>query len=298
MKTAVLPLLLLASVACANEKERDFVRFVEDEKSGKLQTAVVRFENADGVKADLIGVVHIGDKAYYEALNKSFKAYDALLYEMVGGVSKGPITKEQMKSGKKDNPLRFFQILMQRMLELEFQLDQIDYSASNFVHADMDWKTFSKMREERGENLLKMLEKSYEHQQKLEKEGKGKQFDIAELTKVLYSDQSADEIKLVLGKQFQGVESMITGMEGDDDSVIIAERNKVAIGVLEKQMKKGRKNVGVFYGAGHLPGMAEILEEKGFKLKKIDWLTAWDVPKSAKEDAEEKPDEGAAKKAA
>ena len=37
----------------------------------------------DGLYVDLIGAIHIGDKAYYQQLNKDFSAYDALLYELV-----------------------------------------------------------------------------------------------------------------------------------------------------------------------------------------------------------------------
>jgi len=36
-----------------------------------------------GVTVDLIGAIHIGDKAYFQKLDNSFKKYDALLYEMV-----------------------------------------------------------------------------------------------------------------------------------------------------------------------------------------------------------------------
>ena len=37
--------------------------------------------------------------------------------------------------------------------ELDFQLDAIDYSAKNFVHADLDAETFRKMQEQRGETF-------------------------------------------------------------------------------------------------------------------------------------------------
>ena len=43
-----------------------------------FQTAVARFENAEGIRVDLIGAVHIADKAYYEKLNEDFKGYNAL----------------------------------------------------------------------------------------------------------------------------------------------------------------------------------------------------------------------------
>ena len=39
--------------------------------------------SARDVVVDLIGAVHVGEKAYYEALNKQFEDYDAVLYELV-----------------------------------------------------------------------------------------------------------------------------------------------------------------------------------------------------------------------
>src|SRR5437868_5697584 len=62
----------------------DFVRFREDAKGAQLQTAIVTYRNAEGVVVDLIGAIHIGDKAYYDALNRRFTTYEELLYEMVG----------------------------------------------------------------------------------------------------------------------------------------------------------------------------------------------------------------------
>ena len=45
-----------------------------------LQTAVIHYVPADGDSkgptVDLIGAVHIGEKSYYEALNKQFEQYD------------------------------------------------------------------------------------------------------------------------------------------------------------------------------------------------------------------------------
>src|SRR5579885_588658 len=51
-----------------------------------LETAVVRYvprDGAAGITVDLIAAVHVGDKAYYEALNKQMEQYDVLLYELV-----------------------------------------------------------------------------------------------------------------------------------------------------------------------------------------------------------------------
>ena len=66
------------------EEPTDFIRIDEDDKAARLQTSVTRYEK-EGVTVDLIGAVHIGDKKYYEDLNRSFEKYDVLLFEMVGG---------------------------------------------------------------------------------------------------------------------------------------------------------------------------------------------------------------------
>ena len=73
-------------------KEVEIDRFMRVRKNGAgkpeaLETSITRYEtvNAAGerVTVDLIGVVHIGEKEYYQELNKQFEQYDALLYELV-----------------------------------------------------------------------------------------------------------------------------------------------------------------------------------------------------------------------
>src|SRR5215212_4290009 len=77
-----------AGADAAAEKPR-FLRLTRDEKKTPqaLETAIVTYVPVDPAKGDitveLVGAVHIGDKAYYEALNKEFEQYDALLYELV-----------------------------------------------------------------------------------------------------------------------------------------------------------------------------------------------------------------------
>jgi len=58
-----------------------WMRFTEDNKgNGKLEVGVGTYKNDQGVTVHLVGAVHIGDKKYYEELNKDFEGYDALLY--------------------------------------------------------------------------------------------------------------------------------------------------------------------------------------------------------------------------
>src|SRR5687768_5087432 len=54
--------------------EAKFLRFEDDPTGGgTLQTSIVRYANDDGATVDLIGAVHVGDRAYYDLLNERFK---------------------------------------------------------------------------------------------------------------------------------------------------------------------------------------------------------------------------------
>jgi hypothetical protein len=46
---------------------------------------------------------------------------------------------------------------LKNSMELSFQLDEIDYTPANFVHADMTPQEFSASMEKRGESLLSIM---------------------------------------------------------------------------------------------------------------------------------------------
>ena len=124
----------------------DFLRFVENDDGESLQTAIVTYVSISGVKVDLVGAVHIADKAYFDALNARFKTYEAVLYELVGR----PIElREDLKPGDGSEKLQWLgqvQETMRKTLKLESQLRGIDYKAKNFVHADMSVEGFLNLR--------------------------------------------------------------------------------------------------------------------------------------------------------
>ena len=57
--------------------------------------------------------------------------------------------------------------------------------------------------------------------------------------------------------------------------------------MLDKQLAAGKKKIGVFYGAGHLPDMEKrLLADFGLKRDSESWLVAWSLePKKAAADA-------------
>ena len=286
----LLPILLSLTIF-ADEKAKqinkgeqseslDFIRFKENDFNASLETASAKYINDDGVEVELIGVVHIADKKYYQEFNEQFKKYDSLLYEMVGGDPDKPLTKEDLAANKK-NPMRFFQLLIGGMMKLDFQLDHIDYTAKNFVHADMTMETFQERQKAKGENLLSLIEKSIEAQEKAGSQNK-QQFNFASMFKLLNDEGGPNGMKLALGRQFHDIESMIGGMEGPDGSVLVAERNITALKVMESEMKKGKKNLGIFYGAAHLPDFDKrLIEDYGFKRTTKTWNAAWKIQKAA-----------------
>ena len=73
----------------------------------------------------------------------------------------------------------------------------------------------------------------------------------------------------------------MTGVEGEHGTVIIAERNKIALSVLEKQIAAGKKKLAIFYGSAHLPDMQKRLLAMGFTRVNHEWITAWNLPRRA-----------------
>ncbi len=61
-------------------------------------------------------------------------------------------------------------------------------------------------------------------------------------------------------------------------TILIADRNKAALKVLQKEIAKGKKKIGIFYGAAHMPDFEKRLRDD-FDLKKDkeEWITAWDM---------------------
>lgn len=288
MKTGVLRglgmLLLGLPLQAADEApaERDYVRFVEDETSSRLETAVHTFTNAAGVRVDLVGAVHIADKAYFESLNERFKGYEAVLFELVGGPEslKAKRGGQAAEGGGNLAWVGMFQQWLQTKLGLSFQLQEVDYEATNFVHADMDVEGFLATQEEKKENFLGLWLKAAKAQAELAKDqpsGK-KQPGLAQILEWMMSDDSEGELKRVIGREFDSVENLMAGIEGDGGTVIIGERNRVVVEVLKKEMAAGKTKLAVFYGAAHLPDLEDKLEAQGFRPGPVEWETAWDIP--------------------
>jgi hypothetical protein len=261
----------------------EWVRLKKDDRGRPLamQVAIVRYRSTPRpgnpvVEVDLVGAVHVGDAEYYANLNKRFESYDALLYELVA--PPGTIIEPGTKASNR-HALGALQNGMKNMLELEHQLELVDYTKENFVHADMSPDQFFDSMDTRGESFLqmyfRMVGQSIAHQSKMTADGATPDIDMM---KALFAKDRARQLKIAMAGQLSEMESLLTAFGGEEGSTLITERNKAALKVLREQIDAGKRKLGVFYGAGHLADMHErLLKDFGLKPVEVTWVDAWDL---------------------
>ena len=277
----------VAEPEAAKGSDPKFVR-VQNDAAGSplaLQVATVHFgrkgPNEKPLTVDLIGAIHVGEKAYYDALNLAFRQYEVVLYELVA-----PPGTRVVKGASRKRPLGMLQNAMGDLLKLEHQLDVIDYAAANFVHADMTPDGFAKSMEQRGESFwtmcLRMIGHSLAQEQKAANQGRS--IDAELLVALLSKDRSV-HLKRLIARQFGEMDASLDALSGPEGSTIITERNKVALQGLGEQIASGKKRIAIFYGAGHLPDMEKrLVSQFGMHRSGESWLTAWNLsdPSAAK----------------
>ncbi|TWU46229.1 hypothetical protein Poly51_56250 [Rubripirellula tenax] len=260
-----------------------YIRFAktDDDKPKALQTAIVRFRGKPdtqhaGKIVDLVGVVHIGQREYYNDLNDRLSRYDSVLYELVAPDGTR-IRPEDLKDRR--SVLASMQTGMKDMLNLEYQLEIIDYMATNFRHADMSPEEFVEDLEKRGDSVWKMVARMMGAGLASQASGNG---GDAGMLFALFSNDRSKKMKQAMARQLVDIELVTAGMDdASGHNTLIKGRNIKAFEVLEDDLAKGKENVAVFYGAGHLPDMAERLEQDfGMEATETTWLDAWDLTRN------------------
>jgi hypothetical protein len=284
--------LLADETAGQNKTEKTagkYVRISRDRQGQAmaLETAVVRLAapgSPTGATVDLVGAVHVADRAYYRKLNERFDDYDVVLYELVAE----PGTRIP-RGGKRevDNPLALVQQIMKMVLDLDLQTEQIDYTRTNFVHADLSPQQMAEAIRQRGDTGLTLFLSiaadllRQQNLQEIKQSSKKQQADddIDPLSALLAPDGAA-KLKRLMAEQMETFLSPDGGLGQTLGTILIADRNKAAIKALQKELAKGKKKIAIFYGAAHMPDMEKRLrEELGLKRQHEEWLTAWDLQK-------------------
>ena len=251
-----------------------------------LETSVVRYcETTEAAAAagrrtplevDLVGAVHVGSKSYYDTLDHLFRDYDSVLYELVA-----PDNARVPKPGRKaSGAIGSAQQGMTQMLGLEHQLEQIDYTARNFVHADMSPKEFDAAMAKRGESWWSMFMKLMRENMARAERGQGQAGEVgfSDLFGIFFGQDRPVRLRRIMAEQFTDMEILTAAFGGEEGSSLITDRNGAAAEVLADQIKAGRRKVAIFYGAAHMEDFDRRLRED-FQLEPVEttWIEAWDL---------------------
>ena len=103
------------------------------------------------------------------------------------------------------------------------------------------------------QQMLRQMANPPEHQQEI---------GLPELLQAAHQPRSRHAVE---ADSWQAVrrhrEDQMAGFAG---TVLITERNKACFKVLDKEIADGKKNLGIFYGAGHMTDMEKRLTDLGF----------------------------------
>ncbi|MFK7766663.1 MAG: hypothetical protein AB8B55_05535 [Mariniblastus sp.] len=270
-----------------NQDSAHFMRIRKDAKGRAvaLETSITRYEmtNEKGIRitVDLIGAVHIGEEKYFATLNERFKQYESMLYELVA--PEGTVIPKGggRSDGIPTNPIAMMQKGMQSALGLEFQLEHIDYTKGNFVHADMTPAEFSQSMKKNDESVSKYMVRAIGQSMALQSAGRGD--SSMDMVFAMFSSNKELRMRRAFAKQIQDMEAGMVVFKGKDGSTIIDHRNAKCMKILEREIAAGKRNIAIFYGAGHLPDMQRRLIND-FEMKRGGqvWLEAWSLTNRGK----------------
>ena len=236
-------------------------------------TSLVGSGKSSGVHVDLYAAVHIAEKSYFEKLNKDFKQYDAVLFELIAPEMKN--ISAHLKS--KESSVSMLQNAIKDLLGLQFQLEEVDYGAKNFVHADLSPDAFMDSFAARGESVWTLLARLM-----LQSLAEDQKSDPVEEWKFILALMNSDDTNRIykmrsyLALNMGKMDELVAKIEGEKGSPIIADRNSKAVAVLGEQMKLGKKKFAIFYGGAHMPDMSRRLNQAyGFNEKSSRWMVAW-----------------------
>lgn len=271
---ATFMIVAFAGSAYADDAKTVFARVATDEqdKPRALQLAIVAYvPQGGGAKftVDLISAIHIGEDEYYAELNERFREYDALLYELVAPQD-AVVTPHAERQGFISNA----QLLLTRALDLSFQLDEVDYTQPNFVHADLSATELWKSMADRNESLYTYFWRIFfASMREYGKDPLGLR-DWQLLAAILKSGED-NTLKTMLAYELTDIEQIQQVLGEDSDSAVIGARNERAIEVLHDQLDSGVRRIGIFYGVGHMPDLEDRLLAMGLVPTETTWVDAW-----------------------
>lgn len=272
-KTLLVVAALLAAGTAVAGSDAEFSRVdtTGDGRPRALQLGINHYVRDDGATVDLIGAVHVGDRAYYAGLNARFRDYDALLFELVAP----PDADFAHLADRGKGLLSTTQVGLTKLLGLTFQLDEIDYGQANFVHADLSPSELHDSMVERNESLYVYFWRVFFASiDEYARDPLGLR-DLEVLSSMIATGERPS-MKVLMAYEMTDMRAVRDLLGEDSDSAIVGARNERAIEVLRRELDAGSKRLGIFYGVAHMPDLAErLVDGLGFEHAGTDWVDAW-----------------------
>ncbi|MGE0494717.1 MAG: hypothetical protein AB7S38_36240 [Vulcanimicrobiota bacterium] len=271
-------LLWLVLLVPALAEDSPYVRVVRDPRGNarSLQTSITSMVDPQGRQLDLVATTHLAERGYYERLNRQFQAYDAVLYELISDTPQQDLPAHLSETAS--DPLSATQQGLANLLGLDFQLRHIDYTAPNFVHADLTFSEFQQAMVAGNESVATILARLINSSvNEVEDPKELEALSQINLLKILTVGPSAADQRLLrqaLASTFAQMDRTISALGG---TALLDGRNQRALEVLDRRLEAGDRKLALFYGAAHMPDLESRLHQAGWKTGRRSWLTAWNL---------------------
>jgi hypothetical protein len=244
----------------------EFVRVTSGKEGGSLEVALAGYEQPDtGRRVYLVGAVHIAHPEAFAAQQALLDGMDLVLWEGVGGREKpSPEVMERF------DVLFKSQVMLKNLLDLDFQLDEIDYERGFWRNSDMTLEAVQAALDERGLSMIP--------NEALVQAVFGTVFKVVDPQSIPRNPTVGRLYRGMVGPLIADPQRFFEqpGAEGLKE-VLIELRNEVVLRDLADLLAEpGPERIGVYYGAGHLPDLQRaLLDEQGLTYLGIHWITAW-----------------------
>lgn len=260
-------------------QEVEFLRI----QSGSLQTAVYSLEHPESfVRIKLVGLIHVGDAKYYKIITKLMNDMDYVFYE---GIRMDQTafslshfisqTNIPIPSKKGIQNIVNFQSEFAKYFNLVEQGDYLK-PKPNWINADVNFFDFVEILKNLNINLEQLsrtltLESKVSLEQDISPEDVIQIDDTRSVAIMKYKRRMAKYL-VRSARELCYDENMKLPREA-----IIIQRNKVALEYMDEKLRSNLPlEIGILYGAAHLPNFLEVLQEKyKFQIQSIIWLDAW-----------------------
>jgi hypothetical protein len=231
-----------------------------------LQTAVTEMRQRDsGHRVTLVAVVHVGRPDYYAAIERLLGQHVAaggvVLYEGLGSLSEAEITglsPRERAIYRTLAPLHQLYGAFADSLHLVFQGDAIHYDRAHWVNADLSLRELLRRWAESGAPLLPL-----DAPGTLNVPDSGIARTLSALT-LLQTPLLLSALNRLHGR----VPTL-----GKLRELLVSDRNRAALDAIEAAQARGDELV--LYGAGHMAGLREGLERRGYVATRQNWLDAF-----------------------